>query len=96
MLPLKEYPKVRKFLRLLIITMQQVSAKICNKDQMQMNLVRLLRCISDMFLLLDTVPYDQINLGLDVLAKHCQPFKMFHRFSEVYLEDLLAICQNFF
>ena len=42
------------------------------------------------------MPYDQINLSLDVLAKHCHPFRVFHDLSEVYLENMLAICQMFF
>jgi hypothetical protein len=32
-LPLGEYPKIGKFLRLLIILMLQVNTKVCNKDQ---------------------------------------------------------------
>ena len=61
-----------------------------------MSLVRLLRSISEMFLVQETVPYDQINLSLDVLAKHCHPFRIYHQLSEIYLEDMLAICQTFF
>ena len=63
---------------------------------MQVSLVKLLRAISDMFLVQEAVPYDQINLSLDVLAKHCNPFRVFHELSAAYLEDLLAICQAFF
>ena len=58
MLPLREYPKIGKFLRLLIILMLQVNNKVCNRDQVQVCLVRLLRAISDMFLVQETIPYD--------------------------------------
>ena len=50
MLPLREYPKIGKFLRLLIILTLQVNVKVSNKDQLQVSLVRLLRSLSDMFL----------------------------------------------
>ena len=63
---------------------------------MLVGLVRLLRAISDMFVIQETVPYDQINLSLDVLVKHCCPLKTFHGLSVVYLPELLAICQTFF
>ena len=73
-----------------------MNSKVCNKDQMLVGLVRLLRSISDMFVVQETVPYDQINLSLDVLVRHCCPFKTFHGLSVVYLAELLAICQTFF
>jgi len=49
-----------------------------------------------MFLLQETVPYDQINRSLDVLVKCSEPFDKFHELSAEHLEDLLAICQTFF
>lgn len=78
-LPLREYPKIGKFMRLLIILMLQVNSKIvCNSDQMQAALTRLLRAVSDMFLVQEPVPYDQINLSLDVMQRHISPFKSNH------------------
>ena len=76
--------------------MLQFNAKVCNKDHMQVSLIRLLRAISDQFKVQEAVPYDQINLSLDVLAKHCGPFGTLHELSAITLEDLLAICHTFF
>ena len=67
-----------------------------NEDQLQVALTKLLKAISHMFLLQETVPYDQINRSLDVLVKNSGPFKTFHELSSDYLEDLLAICQTYF
>ena len=52
--------------------------------------------ISQMFSMQETVPYDQINRSLDVLIKNSGPFKNFHELAGDYLEDLLAVCQEFF
>lgn len=98
-LPLREYPKIRKFLHLLFILMvqQTTSSKtVCNPDQLQVALSRLIRAISDMFLLQETVPYDQINRSLDCLVKCSEPLQQFHEMSQDHLENLLAICQTFF
>lgn len=81
LLPLREYPKIRKFLHLLFILMVQQSTgtkMVCNVDYMQIALTRLIKAISEMFMLQETVPYDQINRCLEVLLKNSEPFQTFH------------------
>ena len=67
-LSLREYPKIRKFLHLIFILMiQQANSSkfVSNEDHLQVALTKLVRAISDMFLLQETVPYDQINRSLE-------------------------------
>ena len=48
-LPLREYPKLGKFLRLLIILLLQVNNKVCNTDQLQVSVINLLKAVTTMF-----------------------------------------------
>ena len=69
---------------------------VCNVDYMQIALTRLIKAISEMFMLQETVPYDQINRCLEVLLKNSEPFQTFHSLATDQLEDLVEICGTFF
>jgi hypothetical protein len=94
---MKEYPKISKLLRNLIILMHQANIKsICNKDQLIVAVVGLTRNIAEILSGQQTVPYDFINQCLDIINKFCGPFRRFHHLSPRMFEQLVAICEIFF
>lgn len=56
--PIKNYPKLSKFLRILIIMMLQTSAERCNQDEVVLAILGLLNQLSVFFKFQEPVPFD--------------------------------------
>ena len=74
-LPIKAYPKLGKFLRILTIMMIQNSKETLNRDQVSLSIINLLDQISYFYRFQEPVPYDQINLCIEIIMKQKMPLE---------------------
>lgn len=81
-MPLKSYPKLSKFMRILTILMMQINIETANRDQVAVELMALLKTISDFFKWHEPKPFDQINLCIDVMLRQKIPLQEQHHLSD--------------
>jgi hypothetical protein len=69
--------------------MLQTNCETSNRDEVILSLSSLLRTISEYFEWQDPVPYDQVNLCIDIIAKQKFPLDEKHTEGMSMLEDII-------